>query len=188
MYRSGSNETVHTVFDPSGHWIGDYDATGTAIQQAIWFDGMPVGLVRNAGNALDLHYVEADALGTPRVVIDPTRDVAVWRWDLGSEAFGESEPEQDPDGDDTLFVLDLRYPGQQYDSASGFNYNYFRDYDPGTGRYVQSDPIGLVGGLTTYGYVSGQPLNATDPIGLAATVAPTTPWQWTPSWTWPRIS
>jgi RHS repeat-associated protein len=110
--------------------------------------------------------VEADALGTPRVVIDPTRDVAVWRWDLTGEAFGESEPEQDPDGDGTLFVLDLRYPGQQYDSASGFNYNYFRDYDPGVGRYVQSDPIGLEGGVSTYGYVGGNPMIGFDPFGL----------------------
>jgi RHS repeat-associated protein len=170
VYRSGSNEAVHTVFDPSGQWIGDYDANGTAIQQAIWFDGLPVGLVRNAGNALDLHYVEADALGTPRVVIDPTRDVAVWRWDLTGEAFGESEPEQDPDGDGTLFVLDLRYPGQQYDSASGFNYNYFRDYDPFTGRYVQSDPTGLLGGISNYGYVGGNPLAFFDLFGLAAEV------------------
>jgi len=115
--------------------------------------------------------VEADALGTPRVVIDPTRDVAVWRWDLTSEAFGESEPEQDPDGDDTLFVLDMRYPGQQYDSASGFNYNYFRDYDPATGRYTQSDPVGLLGGISTYGYVGANPLRYVDPSGLELVTA-----------------
>lgn len=167
VYRSGSDEVVHTVFDPAGHWIGDYDANGIAVQQAIWLGDLPVGLVRNAGSALDLHYVEADALGTPRVVIDPDRDVAVWRWALTDEAFGETEPEQDPDGDDTLFVLDLRYPGQQYDSATGFNYNYFRDYDPSTGRYSQSDPIGLGGGISTYGYVGGNPMIEIDPFGLA---------------------
>ncbi|MFZ2753086.1 MAG: RHS repeat-associated core domain-containing protein [Lysobacteraceae bacterium] len=166
VYRSGSGEVVHTVFDPAGHWIGDYDANGIAVQQAIWLDDLPVGLVRNAGVALDLHYVEADALGTPRVVIDPDRDVAVWRWALTEEVFGESEPEQDPDGDNTWFVLDMRYPGQQYDSATGFNYNYFRDYDPSTGRYSQSDPIGLKGGISTYGYVGGNPMTGIDPIGL----------------------
>lgn len=48
------------------------------------------------------------------------------------------------------------------------NYNYFRDYDPGIGRYVQSDPIGLLGGLNTFGYVYGSPLNRVDVYGLFA--------------------
>jgi RHS repeat-associated protein len=66
------------------------------------------------------------------------------------------------------FVFDLRFPGQQYDcdSATGFNYNYFRDYDTIGGRYVQSDPIGLDGGISTYGYAGGMPTIATDPDGL----------------------
>jgi RHS repeat-associated protein len=125
-----------------------------------------VAVLAKIGNTLKLHYIEADALGTPRAVIDPVRNVAVWRWDLTDEAFGESEPSVDPDNDGHWFVFDMRYPGQQYDSVSGLNYNYFRDYDPSTGRYVQSDPIGLAGGISTYGYVYGNPNGYIDPLGL----------------------
>jgi RHS repeat-associated protein len=45
------------------------------------------------------------------------------------------------------------------------HYNYFRDYDPSLGRYIESDPIGLKGGLSTFLYVFGRPLFAIDPKG-----------------------
>jgi RHS repeat-associated protein len=47
------------------------------------------------------------------------------------------------------------------------HYNYFRDYDPAIGRYIKSDPIGLKGGINTFGYVDGDPLKKSDVLGLA---------------------
>ena len=58
---------------------------------------------------------------------------------------------------------------QMYDSESSLNYNYYRDYASGAGRDVESDPIGLNGGLNTSSYVSGRPTAATDPGGSVAT-------------------
>ncbi|MGH8700710.1 MAG: RHS repeat-associated core domain-containing protein [Burkholderiales bacterium] len=89
----------------------------------------------------------------------------VWRWE-NTEPFGKSLPEEDPDGDGIAFEMPLRFPGQYRDAETGLFYNYFRDYDPQTGRYVQSDPIGVLGGLNTYAYVAGNPLGAVDPLGL----------------------
>lgn len=63
----------------------------------------------------------------------------------------------------------LRFPGQYYQAETGLNQNYNRDYDPLVARYVESDPIGLAGGsYSTYDYASGNPVDGTDPSGLAS--------------------
>lgn len=116
-------------------------------------------------------YVLTDHLGTPRAVVNPPTNAIIWRWDLTGIAFGNHARDANPDGDGANYVFNLRYPGQYYDGESGLHYNYFRDYDPATGRYVQSDPIGLGGGISTYGYVSGHPFGSTDPYGLWDVIA-----------------
>jgi RHS repeat-associated protein len=112
-----------------------------------------------------LYYVTPDHLGTPRAITRPTDNRIVWRWD-NTEPFGNSPPNENPLGVGN-FTFNLRFPGQYFDAETGTHYNYFRDYDPAIGRYVQSDPIGLDGGLNTYGYVDGAPLAFVDVYGLA---------------------
>lgn len=180
---NGRGERVHkwiggnvfySLYDEAGRWVGDYQklTAGVTIplQQVIWLGDLPVGLIVGDGTSQVLRYIEPDALGTPRVVVDPARGAqgtAVWTWPLTGEAFGDTAPNQDPDGDSTAFVFDMRFPGQRYDSATGLNYNYFRDYDANAGRYSQSDPIGIVGGISTYGYVGANPSIYSDSRGLA---------------------
>lgn len=108
-------------------------------------------------------YIHSDHLNTPRAATNNSGQ-KVWQWQSG--AFGEGAANDDVDNDGTTLTLNLRFPGQYYDLESGLNYNYFRDYDPSLGRYVQSDPIGLDGGLNTYAYVSNNPLINLDPFGL----------------------
>ncbi|WP_460710957.1 RHS repeat-associated core domain-containing protein, partial [Lysobacter terrae] len=81
-------------------------------------------------------------------------------------AFGNTAPIEDVDGDTIKLVFNQRFPGQRYDAASGLNYNMRRDYDSGTGRYIESDPIGLKGGNNTYRYVDADPMTGIDPRGL----------------------
>ena len=99
------------------------------------------------------------------MVTDQTGNI-VWQWD-NTDPFGNNLPNQDPNGTGNQFVNNLRYPGQYFDVETGTHYNYRRDcYDPATGRYCQSDPIGLRGGINTYSYVASNPLKYTDPRGL----------------------
>ena len=88
----------------------------------------------------------------------------MWRWDQ-QEPFGNNVSDENPSGLGS-FDLPLRMPGQYFDKETNLHYNYFRDYDPSIGRYGESDPIGLQGGLNTYVYVRAAPLLLVDLEGL----------------------
>lgn len=105
-----------------------------------------------------LYFVHTDHLNTPRMVTDGN-GTAVWRWDQ-VEPFGTNAPDEDPDGNSVIFHMPFRFPGQYFDKETGLAHNVFRDYDPGTGRYIQSDPMGVIGIAGRYGIVDTRPLSA----------------------------
>ncbi len=148
---------------------------------------------------VEVFYVHPDHLGTPRVITASTAlaattgtgitspqtvNKAVWRWDsdpFGSNATANSAPNENPNtlsqvvGTATLpylFGFDLAFPGQKRDRETGKHYNYFRDYDPAVGRYFESDPIGLDGGLCSFAYTDDSPLIYRDPLGLQFVLPP----------------
>ena len=124
---------------------------------------MPVAVMDGSA----VRYLHTDQLDTPREVSDTSGNV-VWQWD-NSDPFGNNVANENPGGAGT-FSFPLRFPGQYFDQETQTHYNVNRDYDPAIGRYIQSDPIGLAGGVNTYGYVGGNPLSYIDSLGLKTTI------------------
>jgi RHS repeat-associated protein len=159
----GAAGTVLYWYDEQGHVLGEYDGSGNLIEETVWLGDIPVATLRPNGSGVGIYYVHTDQLNTPRQVTRPSDNAQMWTW--FSDAFGTDAANANPSGAGA-FAYNLRLPGQVFDGQVGLHSNGFRDYDPATGRYVQSDPIGLAGGVNTYAYVSGNPISRIDPLGL----------------------
>ncbi len=110
----------------------------------------------------DTYYFHNDHLGTPQALTD-TAGAVVWQGSyspFGEATESTAEVEQN-----------IRFPGQYFEEETGLHYNYYRDYDPTTGRYIESDLIGLGGGINTFGYGYQNPVLNTDPTGEAVPIA-----------------
>ncbi|GLQ95536.1 RHS repeat-associated core domain-containing protein [Dyella acidisoli] len=124
----------------------------------VYLNGEPVALVNNENT---LYYVHDDHHGRPEEITNSSGSM-VW---LGlNYAFDRSILVEG------IQNVDIGLPGQVYDSNTGNWSNGFRDYDSSNGRFLESDPIGLSGGVNTYAYVGGDPLDNVDPSGLATMV------------------
>jgi len=142
-------------YDQSQRTIAEY---GTSSRDYIWVDNLPVAVLDIVGASTTLSFIHADGLNTPRAVTS-SAGATLWQWPFSANPFGE----QPPTGS---FTLNLRFAGQYSDSETGLSYNVHRTYEPGTGRYLESDPIGLNGGVNTYSYVTANPLSFLDFYGL----------------------
>ena len=133
----------------------------------IYLDGVPIAALHDptGPNGLSATELYADHLGTPRQANNA--GTQSWGWDAlsgSSTGGGNSFGARSSTG--TGSSINLRFPGQQYDWQTGLHYNYMRFYEPRTGRYITSDPIGLGGGMNTYLYANGNPLMFSDRLGL----------------------
>lgn len=152
-YDNGQKRVTYYLYD--GHTLtAEIDGDTGQMRQSIFLNHQAV--VRLEGNTP--YAVHGDHLGTPRLITNDDQ-TTVW------------QAEYSPTGEATLQIADItfnhRRPGQFEDPETGTLYNYLRDYDPKTGRYLTSDPIGLQGGLNTYAYANNDLLGSADVLGLS---------------------
>ncbi|MEM7173265.1 MAG: RHS repeat-associated core domain-containing protein [Pseudomonadota bacterium] len=147
--------------------LGTYDFDPAVADAEVTLDGFSDGTVAadairfvEAGVApTEVAYLHNDQLGRPQKMTDSAGLITS---DRTQRPFGETVT------DSGLDSTPIRFPGQYADAETGLHYNYFRDYDPSLGRYITSDPIGLDGGINTYGYTHANPQSFIDPDGTVA--------------------
>ena len=152
---SNSKKPKVTYYLYDGHSLtAEADEQGKITAQYLYYKNQPFTKLEGK----HIYALHTDNLGTPRAATDKKGNT-VWQADYSP--FGKANITTQ------RITLNLRFPGQYEDQETGKYYNYLRTYDPDTGRYSTSDPIGLMGGINTYAYVSGNPLSLMDPLGLA---------------------
>ncbi len=147
--------TTQYVHGLGGLLSGEYDNSGVLIREYIWLNGEPLAQIDKSGGTETVIYLHTDHLATPRYGTSAAGST-VWTWDSG--AFGKEAPTG-------TATVNLRFPGQYFDAEITLHYNWNRFYNPATGRYISSDPIGLAGGLNTFGYALQSPVVYYDPEG-----------------------
>ena len=155
VIKLANSQTTIYHYDMDGNLIAETDGNGTTLKEYIYIHDRALAMVDTSG----LYYYHNGHISTPQLMTDQNQQV-VWQADYNP--FGEAVINTE------LVKNNLRFSGQYYDKETNLHYNHNRYYSPKIGRYIQSDPIGLLGGRNTYTYVNNKPTVLTDPLGLAS--------------------
>jgi len=151
LMKSVGSATTYFAPDESNHLMAENDSG--AWVDYLWLNGRLVARI-TAGQVQDIHL---DHLGRPEAMTNASQTV-IWR--------AMNFPFTRAVATNNVVPLNLGFPGQYFDAELNIWNNGYRDYFDWVGRYLESDPIGLMGGLNTYAYVRGNPLSNIDPLGL----------------------
>ena len=158
VLKTAGGLTRHFLYDPDGHLLAEATAAGATTTEYVWLGDAPLAMVADADTASPrLFWFHTDQLGTPQKLTDGAGNLA---WDAVLEPFGELASLTV-----NLVAQPLRLPGQYADPDTGLHQNWWRDYDPSLGRYLQPDPLGISAAANLYGYVDGNPITGFDRDG-----------------------
>jgi RHS repeat-associated protein len=154
---------TYYLYDRAGNLMAEMDGDGVIMNEYVYVDNEPLAMIFKPGQRKEAtYYYLNDHLTSPAMMTNSSGDLA-WHGD------------REPFGDTTLTLESVtnnfRFPGQYYDEETGLHYNWHRYYDPTTGRYLRTDPLGLGGGdINIYLYVQNNPVNLIDPWGLEVSI------------------
>lgn len=153
MRKAGPLGTFRYVYSGQNTLLAQHESNGW--KSFVYLGGQPIAMVSTSSAR---YFIHTDHLSRPELVTNVNRQ-AVWKGSKGTYSTGAVL-------NNIGTGIPMGFPGQVWDEETQTWHNGFRDYDPYTGRYIQSDPIGLGGGINTYAYVGGNPVSYVDPFGL----------------------
>lgn len=155
-------------YDLAGKLIEETDGNGKLITDYMYLNGKPLAMITKQAKGEATFYYHNDHLGTPKVMTDVLQKIV---WNVEFDPFGNEVTQNGRAGGYIRSVTNnFRFPGQYFDAETGLNYNYYRDYNPVIGRYLEVDPIGNQQGKNhLYVYVNNSPVRFADRLGLEKT-------------------
>jgi RHS repeat-associated protein len=162
VIKTADGVTTIFLFDFDGNLIAESQDDGTIASEYLYMGTSRIARV-DVGSG-GIYYFHNDHLGTPELMTDASGNEV---WGAIIKPFGEATVKST-----STVNNNFRLPGQIFNEESGLHYNYFRDYQPVIGRYIEADPIGLEGGINLYAYANNNPVNLIDPRGEVVALAP----------------